>query len=164
MNAPNADGKSKSQIFLYYCPLHSLPDLLRLGGEKLYLFPFLFGQTQSAPGNPQIFLFQQYLHYVIHLHLTLPARFSRPELRRNPLRDFCQALYQERVKRAARPIQNHPYRLFMRKRRLIAPLAGQRVIDVRQGYNLGGDRNVFAPQAIGIAPPVIPLWCQRQIS
>ena len=65
--------------------------------------------------------------------------------------DRFETINQPVVKHAAFSVQDHLHGLFMSIRRFVYPLANQRIIDIREGNNLCGDRNLIPFQVVRVS-------------
>ena len=68
--------------------------------------------------------------------------------------DFQESLHHLGIEMAAGALANNVECVGMRKGLLVATLRGERIVDVGQGQNPGGDRNRLAAQGIGIAAAI----------
>ena len=68
--------------------------------------------------------------------------------------DVQQTVQEERVEEAAFPIEDHPDGFFMSEGVLVDALACQGIVDVSDGYDLRGDRDGIALEAVGVSVTV----------
>lgn len=68
-----------------------------------------------------------------------------------------QAFQQQRIERAAFSVPDHPDRFFVRVCLFVASLTGQRIVHIRQGYDLRCNGDLIAFQSIRI-PAAIPAF------
>ena len=65
--------------------------------------------------------------------------------------DVQQTVQKERVEEAAFPIEDHPEGFFVSEGVLVDTLACQGIIDVSDGYDLRGDRDGIALEAVRVS-------------
>ena len=133
-------------------------DLLAHGSEEAVLHPLMLQQLQGPLGGGELLMAVHLLGHAAHLQPVGTLLAGRAaELLGQAAGHLGQALQQEGVESPALAIQDHLHRRLVGKCLFIDPLAGQRVVDVRQGHHLGADGDLVPLQPVGVAAPVVPL-------
>ena len=112
-------------------------------------------KVQGALGGGQLLVAVHLLRHGAHLHAADPLLAAPAgQLLGQALGHLHQALQQQGVEGPALAVQDHLHRHLVGEGPLVHPLAGEGVVHVGQGHDLGADGDVVPPQAVGVAPPV----------
>ncbi len=118
---------------------------------------FAFEEPHAARRHVRSVVFQDLLYGVLNTAVRHLTERKHAQFVFQLIGVRAQALDQNRVKRTALAVQDHADRLVGRERRLIATLARERVVHVRDRDDLRGNGNVVPFQPVGIALSVITL-------
>ena len=130
-------------------------NLLTHVGEEVELHPLVLQEVEGALTGAHLLVAVELGDHVSHLQLTgvLGAVEGVLELAGH----VGEALHEQGVEGAALAAQDHLHRLLVGEGGLIDPLAGEGVVHVGEGDDLGGYRDLVALEAVGIAPAVVSL-------
>ena len=133
------------------------PDAAALGGVEIRAFLFLLQQQLGVVLPGQRLPVQNLLGKAVGLLPEAPVPLRAGQLGAQLLRGLPQAVQQQRVKSAALAVQYHAQRGVVVVSVLIAALAGQGVVHVRQRHHLrrNGDFVPFQPVRVAIAVPAL---------
>ena len=107
------------------------PQLVRQLAEKLAFAALLLELDRHARGTVLAAACIKFFHCAARLAVPLVKVRHDGQLLLQPHGDLIKAFKQQRIKVAALARMNHAHRLFVRKRLFIAPLARERVVNVR---------------------------------
>ena len=133
------------------------PDATALGGVEIRALLFLLQQQLGVVLPGQRLPVQNLLGKAVGLLPEAPVPLRAGQLGAQLLRGLSQAVQQQRVERAALAVQDHAQRGVVVVGVLIAALAGQSVVHVRQCHHLrrNGDLIFFQPVRVAIAVPAL---------
>ena len=114
-------------------------------------------QLEGPLGGGKLLVVVHFLGHGAHFHLGGALAAAVLQLLGQLGGHLRKNLQQQRVEGPALPLQDHFHRLLMGEGGLVDPGAGQRVVHIGQGHDLGGNGDAVPLEPIRVAPPVPPL-------